>query len=105
MVGLYAAALPAEAKEDTIIDENLVEPGTNTKEDWLQAWTDSTDGGDDDGKGYSVGGGSGTTTYAAAAAEPGNVGQAGLNQVEESQGTWSKRNTPRQRWRARVRLG
>lgn len=121
MVGLYAAdadayaaALLAEAK-DTIIDQNTVEPGTSTNDDrlQLQAWTDSSDGGDGDGDRFiSVGGFSTdttTTTYAAAAAEPGNLGQpAGLNQVEESLGvTWSKRNTPRQRrqWRARPRLG
>lgn len=115
----YAAALLAEAK-DTIIDQNPVEPGTSTNDDrlQLQAWTDSSDGGDGDGDGdgdrfINVGGFSTdtttTTTYAAAAAaEPGNLGQpAGLNQVEESLGvTWSKRNTPRQRrqWRARPRL-
>ena len=99
-MGLYAAAaaaFPAEAK-DTVTDENHVEPGTN--DDRLQAWTGSTDGGD--GRGFNVGSSS-TTTHAAA--EPGNVGQTGLNQFEESLGTWWKRNTPRQQRRARGRLG
>lgn len=95
-MGLYAAAYPAEAT-DTIIDENHVEPGTN--HDRLQAWTDSTDGGD--GKGFNSGGPI-TTTYAAA--DPENIGQAGLSQFEES-GTWWKRNMPSQQRRARGRLG
>lgn len=58
-MGLYAAAaFPTEAK-DVVINENRVEPGTN--ENTLQAWTDSTDGGD--GKGFHVEG-STTITYA-----------------------------------------
>lgn len=99
-MGLSAAAaapaFPAEAR-DRVIDENHVEPGTN--DDRLQAWTGSTDRGN--GEKFDV---RSSTAITYAAADRGNVGQAGLNQFAESLGTWWKRNTPRQQQRARGRL-